>query len=72
MTHIQEKLQAGRAKDLPPMHVAIAGLGFGSMEFISSLERLPQIEIVAGADLRPQALDAFKTRYGGRTQESVE
>ena len=55
-----------------PMKVGIAGLGFGATEFIPTLERVPQIEIVAGADLRPQALRAFEERYGGRTYASAE
>ena len=55
----------------PPMKVGIIGLGFGATEFIPSLERLPQIAIVAGADLRPQALEAFEARYGGKTYASA-
>ena len=53
------------------LKVGIAGLGFGATEFIPTLERLEEIEIVAGADLRPQALEAFQERYGGRTYEKV-
>ena len=54
------------------MKVGIIGLGFGATEFIPTLEALPQIEIVAGADLRPQALAEFTRRYGGRTYTSAE
>ena len=53
------------------LKVGIAGLGFGSTEFIPTLERLPQIKLVAGADLRPQARELFKTRFGGNVYESV-
>ena len=55
-----------------PLRVGIAGLGFGSTEFLPALEKLPQIQIVAAADLRPQALQAFRTRYGGRVYEDAE
>ncbi|MEE8519148.1 MAG: Gfo/Idh/MocA family oxidoreductase [Dehalococcoidia bacterium] len=55
-----------------PMKVGIAGLGFGATEFIPTLEQVPQVEIVAGADLRPQALTEFERRYGGNTYDSVE
>ena len=55
-----------------PLRVGIAGLGFGSTEYLPVLEKMPEIKIVAGADLRPQALDAFEQRYGGRTYDSVE
>ncbi len=54
------------------LKVGIAGLGFGATEFIPTLERLDQIDVVAAADLRPQALDAFRRRFGGRTYDSVE
>ncbi len=55
------------------LKVGVAGLGFGSTEFMPTLERLPQIELVAAADsLRPHALRAFESRYGGRGYGSVE
>ena len=55
-----------------PMKVGIIGLGFGATEFIPSLERVPEIEIYAGADLRPQALAEFERRYGGKTYRTAE
>jgi len=55
-----------------PLRIGVAGLGFGSTEFLPVLERMPQLKIVAGADLRPQALDAFKARYGGNVYDNVE
>lgn len=54
-----------------PLRVGIAGLGFGSTEFLPVLERMPQVKLVAGADLRPQALEAFRSRYGGTTYDNV-
>ncbi len=53
------------------LKVGIAGLGFGSTEFIPTLERLPQIKLVGGADLRPQARESFKARFGGNVYKSV-
>ena len=55
-----------------PLRAGVAGLGFGSTEFLPSLERTPQIKLVAAADLRPHALDAFRARYGARGYQSVE
>ena len=55
-----------------PMKIGIIGLGFGATEFIPSLEAQPEIEIYAGADLRPQALDEFEKRYGGKTYRTAE
>jgi len=55
-----------------PLNVGIIGLGFGATEFIPSLERCPDVEIYAGADLRPQALAEFTKRYGGKTYETAD
>jgi phthalate 4,5-cis-dihydrodiol dehydrogenase len=55
-----------------PLRVGIAGLGFGSTEFLPAMEKMPEIRLVACADLRPQARRAFGERYGGRVYESVE
>jgi len=55
-----------------PMKVGLIGLGFGATEFIPTLEAMPEIEIVAGADLRPQALEEFKRRYGGKTYSTAD
>jgi phthalate 4,5-cis-dihydrodiol dehydrogenase len=55
-----------------PMKVGIIGLGFGATEFIPSLEAQPEIEIYAGADLRPQALAEFEKRYGGKMYRTAE
>src|SRR5439155_18523334 len=60
------------AADAQPLRVGVAGLGFGSTEYLPVLETMPEIKLVAGADLRPQALQAFEKRYGGRTYDSVE
>ena len=49
----------------PPLRVGVAGLGFGATEFMPALERMPQIKMVAGADLRPQARQAFEARRDG-------
>jgi phthalate 4,5-cis-dihydrodiol dehydrogenase len=49
-----------------PLRVGVAGLGFGCTEFMPALERMPEIKLVAAADLhRPHALEAFQARYPG-------
>jgi phthalate 4,5-cis-dihydrodiol dehydrogenase len=55
-----------------PLRIGIAGLGFGATEFLPALEQMPQVKIVAGADLRPQAREAFQNRYGGQVYDDVE
>ncbi|MFN0073692.1 MAG: Gfo/Idh/MocA family protein [Chloroflexota bacterium] len=55
-----------------PLRVGVAGLGFGCTEFMPALEQMPQIKMVAAADLhRPHALEAFKTRYGANGYRNV-
>src|ERR1700730_13356881 len=53
------------------MKVGVAGLGVGAKGVIRAMENAPFLQIAASADVRPQALEAFQTRYGGRTYDSV-
>lgn len=54
------------------LRLGIAGLGVASTLFLPGVERYANTRIVAAADLRRGALDAFRARYGGRTYDSVE
>lgn len=54
------------------MRLGVAGLGVASTLVLAGVEGHPHTDIVAAADLRPNALDAFHRRYGGRVYESVE
>src|SRR5262249_40474776 len=51
------------------LKIGIAGLGVGSAMVIPTVERLPIAELAAAADTRPEALEQFGQRYGGRTYE---
>ncbi len=55
-----------------PLRLGIAGLGVASTLFLPGVARSPHAKIVAAADLRAGALDAFRARFGGRTYDSVE
>jgi phthalate 4,5-cis-dihydrodiol dehydrogenase len=55
-----------------PLKIGIAGLGVGSALVIPTIERLPFTELVAAADVRPEALAQFEQRYGGRGYGSVD
>src|SRR5581483_3534274 len=59
-------------KSASPMRAAIAGLGVASTQVLPAMERMAEVEIVAAADLRPEARQAFEQRYGGRAYETVE
>ena len=54
------------------LNVGIAGLGAGAVQVIRAMEAAPYLDIVAAADVRPQALAAFRERYEGRTYDTVE
>lgn len=54
------------------MKVAVAGLGAGAVGVVRAMENAPYLQLVAAADIRPVALDAFQKRFGGRTYDSVE
>lgn len=55
-----------------PLRLGFAGLGVGSGMFLRSIEGYPHVQVVAAAEVRPQAREAFAQRYGGRTYTSVE
>jgi len=57
---------------MPTLRLGIAGLGVASTLFLPGVEAFPHAQIVAAADRRRSALDAFEQRYGGRVYESVE
>lgn len=53
------------------MKVGVAGLGVGAMGVVRAMEAAPFIDIVAAADVRPVALQAFEKKYGGKGYDSV-
>lgn len=54
------------------VRVGIAGLGRVAVGITRALARSPLFELVAAADLRPAARQAFESAYGGRAYESIE
>lgn len=50
----------------------VVGIGNAGGSVLSAMRSMPQIEVVAVADLRPHALRAFESEYGGRGYDSVE
>src|SRR5437867_13314482 len=55
-----------------PLKVGVAGLGVGSAMIIRTLEKTREAEVVAGADIRPEALAEFQARNEARVYDSVE
>jgi predicted dehydrogenase len=44
----------------------MAGLGAASRQVLPHIARMPEMELAAGADIRPDALQAFAARYRAR------
>ncbi len=54
------------------LRVGIAGLGVATAQVLPGIEKMPHARVVAGADVRQSALDAFRQKYSGRVYTSVE
>src|SRR3954469_14940453 len=63
---------SGAATASRPLRVALAGLGVGGAQIIPAMQAMPEVELVAAADVRPQARAAFEERFGGRAYDSVK
>ena len=50
----------------------IAGLGMAGNGIVRSLARLPGVALLAAADLRENALAAFRDEFGGKMYQSIE
>ena len=54
--------QSGKQRTLK---VGVVGLGIAGTRAADRLANHPSVELMAAADVRPQALEAFRARYGG-------
>jgi len=54
------------------MQVGVAGLGAGAVQVIRAMANAPYIRLTAAADVRPEALTAFTSRFQGHAYTSVE
>ena len=64
--------QGSEATERRVLRFGIAGLGVGSAMAIPTIERLPETDLVAAADIRPEAQAMFRERYEGRAYGSVQ
>lgn len=72
MTLADQTVGSGQQRPEKVLRFGIAGLGIGSGMVIPGLERMPIAEVVAAADVRPEALEMFRHRYHGRAYDSVQ
>ena len=56
-----------------PLRMGIIGIGVGATQIMPNMEAMPEIEIVAGADIDPRVREAFLARYeSAKVYESAE
>ncbi|MDB5728632.1 MAG: hypothetical protein JWQ00_1837 [Noviherbaspirillum sp.] len=54
------------------LRLGMAGLGAASKQILPQIQRVPEMELTAGADIRPEAGDEFQSKYGGKVFTSFE
>ncbi|MBA2690087.1 MAG: Gfo/Idh/MocA family oxidoreductase, partial [Burkholderiales bacterium] len=52
--------------------MGVAGLGAASRQILPQIARIPELELTAGADIRPAALEEFQAKYRGKAYDSVQ
>jgi phthalate 4,5-cis-dihydrodiol dehydrogenase len=55
-----------------PLNAGIVGLGMAGAGIVNSLARLPMVRLAAAADLRENALAAFRDQFHGKVYQSFE
>ncbi len=56
----------------PVLRIGVIGLGFASTVMLPELSAHPRVKITAGADMRPEATEAFGRQFGAETYSSAE
>jgi phthalate 4,5-cis-dihydrodiol dehydrogenase len=69
---LDEQQSSPEQRPVKPLKLGMAGLGIGGGMILRSAERMPEVEILAAADLRESAREAFQARYEGRAYASVQ
>jgi len=54
------------------LNVGVVGLGLAAASVTSATVGMPHVNLVAGADINPRALQVFKEKYGAKTYASIE
>lgn len=54
------------------LRFGVAGLGVASTEILPNIDAHPNLQVVAAADLRREALDKFEQEYEGKGYDTVE
>src|SRR5574342_242609 len=54
------------------LRLGIVGIGVGASEILPQMEAMPDIQLVAAADINRRVLSTFQHRYGAKTYDSAE
>ena len=54
------------------LRLGIVGIGVGASEILPQMEAMPEIQLVAAADINRRVLSTFQHRYGAKTYDSIE
>lgn len=54
------------------LNVGVVGLGAAAVGVVPAMVAMPNVNLVAGADINPRALQAFQEKYGAKTYSSIE
>ena len=55
-----------------PLNVGVVGLGLAAASVTPAMVAMPHVNLVAGADINPRALQVFKEKYRAKTYASIE
>ena len=71
MTTVQEQ-SASQSQKQRRLKIGVVGIGVGASEILPAMESMPQLELVAGADINKRVLETFQARYRARIYDSIE
>ena len=54
------------------LRLGVVGIGVGASEILPQMEAMPDIQLVAAADINRRVLNTFQHRYGAKTYDSIE
>jgi predicted homoserine dehydrogenase-like protein len=54
------------------LKLGIVGIGVGASEILPQMEAMPDIQLVAAADINRRVLNTFQHRYGAKAYDSIE
>ena len=54
------------------LKIGVVGIGVGASEILPAMEKMPQLELMAGADVNNRVLETFQKRYDAKVYNSIE